>query len=53
VYIEPQNGFETYLAATASKKNVPVDVVADPTKATYLRYLTHQETVRHGERDGL
>jgi hypothetical protein len=36
VYIEPQNGFETYLAAAISKKNVPVDVVTDQTKATYL-----------------
>jgi len=36
VYIEPQNGFETYVAAAISKKNVPVDVVTDQTKATYL-----------------
>jgi len=36
VYIEPQNGFETYLAAAITKKNVPVDVVMDQTKATYL-----------------
>src|SRR5579862_5178883 len=36
VYIEPQNGFETYLAAAISKKNVPVDVVMDQTKATYV-----------------
>ena len=35
LYIEPQNGFETYLAAAVSKKNVPVDVVTDPSKATY------------------
>jgi TolB-like protein len=35
LYIEPQNGFETYLAAAISKKNVPVDVVTDATKATY------------------
>jgi TolB-like protein len=35
VYIEPQNGFETYVAAAIAKKQVPVDVVADPTKATY------------------
>jgi hypothetical protein len=35
VYIEPQNGFETYLAAAISKKNVPVEVVTDETKATY------------------
>jgi hypothetical protein len=36
VYIEPQQGFETYLAAAMSKKNVPVDVVTDQTKATYV-----------------
>jgi hypothetical protein len=36
VYIEPQQGFETYLAAAMSKKNVPVDVVTDQAKATYV-----------------
>jgi hypothetical protein len=36
VYIEPQQGFETYLAAAMSKKNVPVDVVTDEAKATYV-----------------
>jgi hypothetical protein len=36
VYIEPQNGFETYLAAAFAKKGVPVDVVTDQTKATYM-----------------
>jgi hypothetical protein len=36
VYVEAQNGFETYLAAAISKKNVPVDVVVDQTKATYI-----------------
>ncbi len=36
VYVEPQQGFETYLAAAISKKNVPVDVVTDQTKATYV-----------------
>jgi hypothetical protein len=36
VYIEPQNGFETYLAAAISKKKVPVDVVTDRAKATYV-----------------
>lgn len=36
VYIEPQQGFETYLAAAISKKNVPVDVVMDQTKANYV-----------------
>ena len=36
VYLEPQQGFETYLAAAFAKKNVPVDVVTDETKATYV-----------------
>lgn len=36
LYIEPQQGFETYLAAAMSKKNVPIDVVTDQTKATYI-----------------
>ena len=36
VYIEPQNGFETYVAAAISKKNVPADVVTDRSKATYV-----------------
>ena len=35
VYIEPQNGFETYVAAAIAKKQVPVDVVTDPAKATF------------------
>jgi hypothetical protein len=36
VFIEPQQGFETYLAAAMAKKSVPVDVVTDQTKATYF-----------------
>jgi hypothetical protein len=36
VYIEPQQGFETYLAAAMAKKSVPVDVVTDQSKATYV-----------------
>jgi hypothetical protein len=36
VYIEPQQGFETYLSAALTKKGVPVDVVTDSTKATYV-----------------
>jgi hypothetical protein len=36
VYIEPQQGFETYLAAAISKKNVPVDIVTDQAKASYV-----------------
>jgi hypothetical protein len=36
LYIEPQQGFETYLTAAVSKKNVPVDVVTDQTRASYV-----------------
>jgi len=36
VYIEPQEGFESYLAAAISKKNVPVDVVTDQSLANYV-----------------
>ena len=36
VYIEPQQGFETYVSAAIEKKNVPVDVVTDKTRATYI-----------------
>jgi len=36
IYIEPQSGFETYLAAAISKKNVSVDVVTDRSKAAYF-----------------
>src|ERR1700686_5676228 len=36
VYLEPQQGFETYLAAAIAKKSVPVDVVTDQTKAMYV-----------------
>jgi PEGA domain-containing protein len=36
VYIEPQQGFETYLAAAISKKTVPVDIVTDQARANYV-----------------
>jgi hypothetical protein len=36
IYIEPQNGFETYIAAAIAKKDVPLDVVIEQTKATYV-----------------
>src|SRR6266702_8249436 len=36
VYLEPQQGFETYIAAAIAKKGVPVDVVTDKAKATYV-----------------
>jgi hypothetical protein len=36
VYVEPQQGFETYIAAAIAKKGVPVDVVTDQTRAEYI-----------------
>lgn len=36
VYIEPQQGFETYIAAAIAKKGVPVDVVTNKAKAVYV-----------------
>jgi len=36
VYIEPQQGFEAYIAAAIEKKGVLVDVVTDKTKAIYI-----------------
>jgi hypothetical protein len=36
VYLEPQQGFETYIAAAIAKKGVPVDVVTDKTRAIYI-----------------
>lgn len=36
VYIEPMNGYETYLAAALVKKHVPLLVVMDKTKADFI-----------------
>jgi hypothetical protein len=36
VYVEPQQGFETYIAAAIAKKGVPVDVVTDKDRAIYV-----------------
>ncbi|HEU5340152.1 hypothetical protein [Edaphobacter sp.] len=36
VYIEPMDGYETYLAAAIAKKHVPLVVVADEDKADYI-----------------
>ena len=43
VYIQPDNGFETYVAAAMTKKQVPADVVTDESKATYLLKLAPVE----------
>jgi hypothetical protein len=36
VYIEPMNGYETYLAAALARKQVPLIVIADRNKADYI-----------------
>jgi hypothetical protein len=36
VYIEPMNGYETYLAAALMKKHVPLIVVMDRAKADFV-----------------
>jgi hypothetical protein len=36
VYIEPMDGYETYLAAAIAKKQVPLILVADKSKADYV-----------------
>ena len=36
VFLDPQDGFESYLAAAIQKKQVPVDVVTDQSRATYI-----------------
>lgn len=36
VYIEPMNGFETYLAAAFQKKKVPITIVADASASDYI-----------------
>ena len=36
VYIQPDQGFETYISAAFTKKHVPVVVVSDPDDATYV-----------------
>ena len=43
IYIEPIDGYETYLAAALLKKQVPLVVVTDKSKADYII----QSTVNH------
>ena len=40
VYIEPMGGYETYIAAAILKKHVPLLVVLDKEKATYIIHST-------------
>jgi hypothetical protein len=43
VFISPMNGFESYLAAAFSKKQVPLTIVADPARAAYIITGTSDE----------
>ena len=43
VFIAPMNGFESYLAAAFEKKKVPLTIVADQARATYLITGTSDE----------
>ena len=45
VYIEPMDGYETYLAAAFAKKHVPLVVVMDKSKAEYVITSTVEHTV--------
>jgi exopolysaccharide biosynthesis protein len=45
VYIEPMGGYETYLAAAIVKKQVPLVVVADRSKAEYIIRSTVSQNV--------
>lgn len=48
IYIEPADGFETYLMAAFREKKVPLTIVTDSTKAEYvLRSVTE-----HGDKPG-
>lgn len=44
IYIEAQNGFDTYVAAALQKKHVPVSAVTDRTKATFVLRAAPVET---------
>ena len=44
VYIEPMNGYETYLAAAIVKEHVPLVVVAEKDKADYIIRSTVTQT---------
>jgi hypothetical protein len=44
VYIEPMDGYETYLAAAIAKKQVPLIVVADKDRADYIIRSTVTQT---------
>jgi hypothetical protein len=43
-YIQPMDGFETYLAAALRKKEVPVVVVTEPDLADFIISGNHEKT---------
>lgn len=40
IYIQPQQGFETYISAAFTKKHVPAVVVSDPKDANFVLSAT-------------
>jgi len=51
IYIEPQNGFESYISAAFFSKHVPAAISADREKATLI--LRSGAVVVHEEKSGL
>ena len=53
MYITPNDGFETYLAAALQKKKVPMRVVLNPESANYILTATtvHKEKVSDPPRE--
>jgi hypothetical protein len=49
IYFEPNEGFETYLAAAFHRKGVPMVIVTDKEKADFIMTAT----IEHGEKPGL
>jgi hypothetical protein len=51
IYIEPQNGFETYISAAFFKKDVPATLTANKDGATMV--LVSGQVTEHEEKSGL
>ena len=50
LYIDAQDGFDTYVTAAIAKKEVPVEVVTDKSKADYVLQASAVQT--HKESNG-
>ena len=50
IYIEPMNGYETYLAAALMKRHVPLLVIMDRTKADFIvaSTISHKDPAQPG-----